>query len=146
MKILSKLKQYSQTRPNRSKVVFGIAGLLAIAIFSVVVVTLTYQEPKTALLPQTKPVVLNQITITAEGFNPATITIKPGTKVVWTNKDSSLHQIQANPHPTGKSLPSLKSAILNSQQTYEYTFNKIGTYEYHDQLKPTINGKINVEE
>jgi hypothetical protein len=33
--------------------------------------------------------------------------------------------VEANPHPTGDSLPELKSEILNNAQTYEYTFTKV---------------------
>ena len=87
-----------------------------------------------------------QITITKDGFIPATLAVKKGTRIIWTNTDSKMHQIQANPHPTGESLPGLKSEILNNTQTYEYTADTVGIYGYHDQLNPTTNGTLDVQE
>ena len=86
-----------------------------------------------------------QVSITGDGFIPATLSVKPGTKVIFTNTDTKPHQIQANPHPTGRSLPGLSSQILNTTQSYSYTFAKTGTYAYHDYLVPTTNGTIQVK-
>ncbi len=85
-----------------------------------------------------------KVTVTAGGFVPATLSITKNTKVIWTNGDNKLHRIQANPHPTGDSLPGLKSEVLANGHTYEYTFTKTGTYAYHDFINPTTNGTIEV--
>jgi len=86
------------------------------------------------------------VSITKDGFIPASLVVQKGTKIIWTNTDDNSHQIQANPHPTGDSLPSLKSEILNNTQTYEYTADTPGTYSYHDKLNPINNGTIEVQE
>ena len=82
------------------------------------------------------------VRITKTGFIPATISVKQGTKVIWTNSDTNLHQVASNPYPKDTILPSLKSEILNNSQTYEYTANTSGTFGYHDQINPTINGTL----
>ncbi len=122
---------------------FIIGAALMLAVIGIVmIISSNKAEEKKISSPAPR---VNKVLITPQGFTPAEITVKPGTKVIWTNDDTAIHQIYANPHPTGKSLPSLKSAILNNKQTYEYTFTKTGTYGYHDQLNPTTNGTINVK-
>lgn len=86
-----------------------------------------------------------EIRITPKGFEPSTLTVKKGTKITWTNSDNTLHQVAANPYPTGKNLPGLKSEILNDAQQYTYVANKAGSFGYHDQLKPTVNGVIVIQ-
>lgn len=83
--------------------------------------------------------------ITNKGFEPGTIVVHQGTKVVWTNNDQTLHQVASNPFPKDNGLPALKSEILNNAQTYQFTADKVGSFNYHDDLKPTINGTIVVE-
>jgi plastocyanin len=85
------------------------------------------------------------VRITKNGFIPATLSVSKGTKVVWTNSDTNLHQVASNPYPKDNILPSLKSEILNNAQTYEYTANTPGTFGYHDQLTPTTNGTLVVQ-
>lgn len=83
--------------------------------------------------------------ITPQGFVPATLAVKAGTKIVWTNDDQTLHQIAANPFPKGTDLPSLKSQILNNSQNYSYVASASGSFGYHDQLHPTLNGTLVVK-
>jgi plastocyanin len=85
------------------------------------------------------------VRITNNGFQPATLVVRPGTKVVWSNGDQSLHQVTANPFPKGTDLPSLKSEILTNAQEYAYTAHATGSFGYHDQLNPTINGTLIVK-
>jgi plastocyanin len=91
-----------------------IAGLLAL---------LLVKKPFISKTPTITPIA--RVTITKDGFIPATMSVKRETKVVWTNSDTKIHQIQANPFPSGDSLPSLKSEILNIDQHYQFVANKI---------------------
>jgi plastocyanin len=85
------------------------------------------------------------VRVTAAGFQPATLTVKQGTKVVWTNDDTTLHQVASNPFPSDTDLAGLKSAILNNDQSYTYVATTKGTFGYHDQLHPTTNGTLIVQ-
>jgi plastocyanin len=70
-------------------------------------------------------------------FNPKTITIKVGTTVTWTNKDSILHTVIAdNGGPT--------SAELGYGQSYSFKFSTKGIYGYHSAstLYPSMTGTI----
>src|SRR6185437_12050418 len=85
------------------------------------------------------------VNITNKGFEPATVVVHQGTTITWSNSDVSLHQVASNPFPKDDSLPSLKSEILNNNQTYQFTADKTGSFSYHDELRPTLNGTIVVE-
>jgi len=77
------------------------------------------------------------VDITAKGFSPATITIKKGTLVTFTNKDKKEHQVASDPHPNHTKLAGFDSVTnLKTSNTYSFLFEKAGTYTYHDELNP----------
>jgi plastocyanin len=86
-----------------------------------------------------------EVQINGEGFMPADLIVKRGTRVVWVNNTDGLHQVISNPHASHDDLSDFKSEILNNGQTYEYTFEESGTFNYHDEVRPTTNGTIKVE-
>src|SRR5215218_8833168 len=94
---------------NQTKIIF----FSIIAVIAVVIVVRAVPEPS-ARPPEAPPIAI--IHITKSGFEPATLSVKQGTKVIWTNSEDTLHQIAANPYPKGTSLPGLKSEILNNAQ------------------------------
>lgn len=86
-----------------------------------------------------------EVKITDQGFEPAMLSVSPGAVVTWTNNSDSMHQVASNPHSAHNGLPGLMSPILNSDQTYEFTFNERGSFGYHDELNPTLNATIEVQ-
>jgi plastocyanin len=73
------------------------------------------------------------VDITYDSFLPQTIKISVGTSVTWTNKTDKGVRIAAEPYPTGDSLPELDSEDpLGPNETYAFTFDKPGTYNYYD--------------
>lgn len=74
-------------------------------------------------------------------FTPATIKIKAGTTVTWTNKDSVQHNVVADK----ESSDAPKSELLAKDESYEFTFNKPGTYSYHCSPHPNMKGTVIVE-
>jgi amicyanin len=71
-------------------------------------------------------------------FNPQRVTVKAGTSVTWTNRDDIPHAIAA----TGKLF---KSKVLDTDNSYSFTFTTPGTYEYFCSLHPHMTGTIVVE-
>jgi plastocyanin len=80
----------------------------------------------------------NMVTIQNFAFSPATTTVKAGTKVTWTNQDSTTHHVVSD---TG----AFDSGNLNSGQSYSFTFNKTGSYPYHCSIHPSMTGTIIVQ-
>lgn len=76
-----------------------------------------------------------RVTILNFAFTPATLKIRAGTTVVWTNKDSVTHTVTATRGRWG-------SGDLNQGQTFTHTFEKAGTYTYHCAIHPSMVAKI----
>jgi plastocyanin len=80
----------------------------------------------------------NAILIQNFAFSPATLTVKAGTAVTWTNRDGADHTITADPGaPAG-----FGSGNLASGASYSFTFTSPGTYTYHCSIHPSMKGTI----
>lgn len=88
------------------------------------------------------------VAITAGGtFSPAVITVKKGTTVIWTNSGSAMVQVASNPHPTHNDYPGFDSkSAIGAGETYAFTFDKAGSWGYHNHLNPTVMGTVIVTE
>ncbi len=83
-----------------------------------------------------------QITINVKNFefSPVTITISKRQTITWTNMDSVSHTITST---TGD----FDSGHISQGQTFSYTFNKAGTFEYSCTIHPNIpHGRVIVTE
>jgi len=76
-----------------------------------------------------------QVSIANFTFAPATLMIAAGTRVVWTNHDDI-------PHTVVENTKSFKSSVLDTNDTFEYQFDKPGTFEYFCSLHPHMTGKV----
>ena len=81
------------------------------------------------------------ITIKNFAFTPATLTVKSGTTVTWTNQDGPTHQIASD---SGSSV-SFSSNPLATGASYQFTFTTPGTYPYHCAIHPSMTGTIVVQ-
>lgn len=85
----------------------------------------------------------NRVVINADGVLPATITVKKGQAVSWSNQDKKPHLIKGEQ----EAVSSLDSdEWLDQDESYAYTFETKGTYTYHDAANPeAIRGTVIVE-
>ena len=90
------------------------------------------------------------VTIQNFTFTPSTLTIKPGTTVTWTNKDSVPHDVTSTNGPgvnaTQTSL--YTSGTLSTGQTFTFTYTKKGTYFYECKIhaaEPSMHAKVIVK-
>lgn len=84
----------------------------------------------------------NTVTLTANGFSPATITVKKGDAVTFTNKSGADAQINSDPHPTHNLFPFLNLGRIADGQSLSVVISQIGTFTYHNHLDPTERGTI----
>lgn len=129
-------------KSSKTKILY-VSALSAIILGVAVLFMLHSKDDKTSITTVKR---VAYVTITKDGFDPATLIVKKGTTIIWTNADDSEHQLYANPYPSGKSLPGLKSKVLSISQTYSYTVDKTGIYGYHDQLNPATNATFEVKD
>lgn len=83
----------------------------------------------------------------ADGFSPKSLTVKKGTSVRWINKGNGSMWVASAVHPTHQLLPGfdqLKS--VGNAGAYEYTFDKVGTWKYHNHVNPSDTGSVVVTE
>ena len=75
------------------------------------------------------------VTIKGFAFDPASITVKVGTAVTWTNKDSAPHTITGDKGDWD-------SGRIAQGGTYTRTFDQAGTYAYKCTIHPTMTGAV----
>ena len=82
------------------------------------------------------------IDITATGYDPKTIIIKAGAKVVWTNNSGQVGNVSSVPHPTHSTYPPLNLGDFSDGATVSLVFDEPGAYEYHNHLNATQTGTV----
>jgi plastocyanin len=78
------------------------------------------------------------ITIDNFSFSPMQIEIAAGTQVTWINKDDVPHTVVSIDHK-------FKSRALDTDESFSFTFQDPGTYEYFCSVHPKMTGKIVVK-
>ena len=71
-------------------------------------------------------------------FSPPSLTVKIRTAVTWLNKDDI-------PHTVVSKTRMFKSKALDTGDSFSFTFNEAGTYEYFCSLHPHMTGTIVVD-
>ena len=79
-----------------------------------------------------------EVNIDNFSFSPATLTVKAGMAVTWTNRDDIPHTVVANDK-------SFKSKVLDTGEKFTFTPTKPGTYPYFCSIHPKMTGKLVVE-
>jgi len=72
-------------------------------------------------------------------FKPQNVVVKPGTKVTWTNADSSIHDIKDT-----SPLATPVSNSLSKGDTFSITYSQPGTYSYVCGIHPYMVGSVEV--
>jgi plastocyanin len=79
-----------------------------------------------------------KVAIKGFAFVPQIVTVAPGTTVTWTNADDDPHTVVANDK-------GFRSAALDTDDSYSFTFTKPGDYAYFCSLHPHMTGKVIVK-
>jgi plastocyanin len=77
------------------------------------------------------------VTIDNFTFNPAMLTVKPGTRVTWTNRDDIPHTVTSAARP-----PAFRSHPLDTGDAFEMVFDHPGRFSYFCSLHPHMQGTI----
>ncbi len=133
-------------RPNKRIMIIAVVALVVLVLIVVVTLFVSMNNSKKSSTNNNANSVVEaqkvaNVQITANGFVPATIQVKAGTQITWTNTDGKPHQVAADPYPKNDSIPDFDSTvILNQNDTFGFTFDKAGTYTYHDEQNPSKAG------
>lgn len=124
-------------KKNNKKTLITIAITLVVAIALGVAGWIIWQQMQAASQAESA-----EINITTEGFSPATIKVKKGNLVTWTNNDEENHQILGDAENTDI----VSDEELSQGDAYMFQFNDTGTFTYHDPLDPNgFKGTVIVE-
>src|SRR6516164_5540763 len=77
----------------------------------------------------------DQVSIDNFAFAPATLTVKVGTTVTWTNRDEE-------PHTVAASDGSFHSPGMGTGATYSHTFPTAGKFDYVCSIHPSMHGTV----
>ncbi|HUK58200.1 MAG TPA: cupredoxin family copper-binding protein [Stellaceae bacterium] len=111
-----------------------VLGLLAVAALMLVAGELLLSGSVAAATEQVS------VAIDNFAFGPATITVKRGTKVTWTNKDDEPHTVvAAGDDKLWRSPP------LDTDDSFSFVFDKAGTYKYFCTIHPRMQGTVVVK-
>lgn len=119
-------------------------------------------EPTPAPAPSPTPTgapITAAVTYSASGFSPAEVTIKKGGTVTWRNTSGGQMWVASAQHPShmvysGTSreqhCPDTSGTAFDQcageTGNYSFTFQKVGTWNYHDHLSAQKFGKVIVVE
>ena len=128
--------------------------ILSLALVLAVVFTVSCQSqtPEPAPVPPTggdtplapgepeEPATPPQIEVIIQGstFIPDIQNIPAGALVLWYNDDSIDHTVTARDN-------SFDSGSISPNETFEYTFEQPGEFEYYCKIHPSMVGKITIE-
>ena len=107
----------------------SVAAVLLIACVS----AFTAVKSVTAAAPAASTVRIDNFT-----FSPPEITIASGTAVTWENRDDIPHEVVAEDK-------AFRSKVLDTDESYTFTFTSPGIYEYFCALHPHMKGKVIVK-
>lgn len=77
-----------------------------------------------------------EVIIEGFAFEPATLTVAPGTIVTWINEDSDAHTV---------AIAGIESPSLDKDDSWSYTFDTAGTFHYICGIHPYMKGQIVVQ-
>ncbi|OHX11487.1 amicyanin [Chromobacterium sphagni] len=77
------------------------------------------------------------IDIAKFAFNPKEISVAPGTRVVWINRDDTPHTVSGRDK-------TFASKALDTDDKYEYTFANAGDFNYYCVVHPYMTGTVHV--
>jgi plastocyanin len=100
------------------------------------------------------------VTLTSNGFSPKTVTIKKGGTVTWTNEGTGGMWVASGNHPThtvydGTSeeehcAPGYSGAApfdqCSNSSSYSFTFDEVGSWNYHNHTNASQTGTVVVTE
>lgn len=86
------------------------------------------------------------ITLTDKGFVPSQLEITIGETIIFKNKTDNLFWPAADIHPYHSDYPRFDpKRALDKDEQWEFTFDRIGKWSFHDHISPSNTGAIVVK-
>ena len=85
------------------------------------------------------------VTLKNTKFTPQNIKVKKGTTVTWVNEDTTQHNVVALNSNDESGLPA-ENDLFGNGESYSFTFEIIGTFQYKCTPHPFMTGSVEVVE
>jgi plastocyanin len=79
----------------------------------------------------------HHVTIEQYAYSPATLTVRVGDTVTWTNHDQAAHDVVTTSAPAA-----FQSPLLSTGQSWSQTFTVPGTYAYYCSVHPDMRAQV----
>ncbi|GEM_PF-832289 len=126
---LSATHLYMYRTLSQLSATYARSGVLLVAIFII-----AFAAPSLLAAVTAAP----SVDIVKFTYAAKEITVAPGTKVVWTNRDEVPHTV------TGVKDKSVDSKAMDTGDKFEHTFTKEGDFEYFCVVHPFMTGVVHV--
>ncbi|MEX0920587.1 MAG: cupredoxin domain-containing protein [Candidatus Pacearchaeota archaeon] len=85
------------------------------------------------------------IEMSSDSFSPSEITISQGDSVTFVNVGTRSHWPASDAHPVHDIYPQFDSRKgISPGESWSFTFERLGTWEYHDHRNPGLKGTIKI--
>jgi plastocyanin len=115
----------AHTAPGKPKKQWTLVAVLA-GIFLLVVGVSVYSF--FALQPKDNEAAAAEVGINEDGLNAATVLVRKGSEITWTNNDELPHRIVSD----DEKIDLDSGEALAKGDSYTHTFEEAGTYSYYD--------------
>jgi plastocyanin len=121
-------------------IIARVAALLIPLTFALLTFAHLSDATESELVPAAAPTdgKTAEVIISNFTFTPSELTVAPGTTVKWVNHDDI-------PHLVAEKALAFKSQALDTNNSFSFTFTKLGDVEYFCVLHPHMTGKISVK-
>jgi plastocyanin len=92
-------------------------------------------RPEAAVSAEATRVVIDNF-----AYSPREITVAPGSRVLWVNRDDVPHTVTSTAKPKA-----FDSGALDDEASFAFVFQAPGTYDYFCALHPHMTGKVIVK-
>jgi plastocyanin len=93
-----------------------------------------------AAAPAAEAAAARDVTIDNFSYDPPELTVAPGTKVTWINRDDVPHTVTSTAKPKR-----FDSGTLDTDQRFAHVFTDPGTYEYFCAVHPKMTARVLVK-
>lgn len=135
---------------NNKPVIIAIIVIILVVVGGIAIAASTKQSngdmnmKSDSRTKTNSPQAANAVVIQDYKFSPSPITVKKGTTVTWTNQDTARHSVEMDKgQPAGGPTD---SPLFGKGETYSFTFNTVGTFNYHCSPHPYMKGTVVVTE
>ena len=80
-----------------------------------------------------------QVMMQGYAFSPAALTVRVGDTVTWIQHDEAPHDVVTTSAPVA-----FRSPQLSAGQSWSYTFQQPGTYQYYCSVHPDMRASVTV--